>query len=80
LRIRHGCSYHGLSFNIDMDLRPFGRINPCGYQGMQVTQLRDLLPVDSLRDDLFERTAEALVTTLASRLGYAVVTDAESGN
>jgi hypothetical protein len=45
-----------------------------------VTQLRDLLPVDSLRDDLFERTAEALVTTLASRLGYAVVTDAESGN
>jgi lipoyl(octanoyl) transferase len=80
LRIRHGCSYHGLSFNIDMDLRPFGRINPCGYQGMQVTQLRDLLPVNSLRDDLFERTAEALVTTLASRLGYAGVTDAESGN
>lgn len=42
LRIRRGCSYHGLSLNIDMDLAPFSAIDPCGYRGLQVTQLRDL--------------------------------------
>lgn len=43
LRVKRGYSYHGLAFNIDMDLEPFSRINPCGYQGMAVTQLRDLV-------------------------------------
>jgi lipoyl(octanoyl) transferase len=42
LRIRRGGSYHGLAFNIDMDLEPFRRINPCGYAGLAVTQLSDL--------------------------------------
>ena len=42
LRVRHGCSFHGLSLNVDMDLEPFARINPCGYPGLQVTQLADL--------------------------------------
>lgn len=42
LRVRGGCTYHGLSLNVDMDLTPFGAINPCGYAGMAVTQLRDL--------------------------------------
>ena len=42
LRIRNGCSYHGVSLNVDMDLTPFAAINPCGYAGMTVTQLRDL--------------------------------------
>ena len=42
LRVRHGCCYHGLSFNLDMDLSPFSRINPCGYQGLQTTQLSAL--------------------------------------
>jgi lipoyl(octanoyl) transferase len=41
LRIRRGCSYHGLSLNVDMDLTPFNGINPCGYAGLPVTQLRD---------------------------------------
>lgn len=41
LRIRHGCCYHGLSLNVDMDLEPFARINPCGYAGLQMTQLAD---------------------------------------
>lgn len=41
LRIKHGCSYHGLSLNVDMDLTPFKAINPCGYAGMEVIQLRD---------------------------------------
>lgn len=42
LRIRRGCSYHGVSFNIDGDLEPFRRINPCGYQGLEVTSLKEL--------------------------------------
>jgi lipoyl(octanoyl) transferase len=41
LRVRRGCSYHGLSLNVDMDLSPFNRINPCGYAGLAVTQLAD---------------------------------------
>jgi len=44
LRIRKGCSYHGLALNIDMDLGPFSRINPCGYAGLAITQLRDFCP------------------------------------
>lgn len=41
LRIRNGCSFHGLALNVDMDLQPFHRINPCGYAGLEMTQLRD---------------------------------------
>lgn len=46
LRVRRGCSYHGLAFNIDMDLEPFSRINPCGFEGLEVTQLADLGTTD----------------------------------
>ncbi|HEV2620601.1 MAG TPA: lipoyl(octanoyl) transferase LipB [Frateuria sp.] len=42
LRVRRGCSFHGLAFNVAMDLEPFGRINPCGYKGLAVTQVLDL--------------------------------------
>lgn len=42
LRIRRNCCYHGLAFNVDMDLEPFGRINPCGFRGLEVTRLADL--------------------------------------
>ncbi len=42
LRIRRGCSYHGLAFNVAMDLGPFSRINPCGYRGLEVVDLRML--------------------------------------
>lgn len=42
LRVRRGCSFHGLAFNVGMDLEPFHRINPCGYQGLAVTQVMDL--------------------------------------
>ena len=48
LRIRRGCCYHGLALNIDMDLSPFDAINPCGYAGLQVTQLRDLGVVEDV--------------------------------
>ena len=42
IRVRRGCSFHGLAFNIDMDLSPFSRINPCGYAGLRVTSMVDL--------------------------------------
>ena len=42
IRVRRGCTFHGLAFNIAMDLEPFHRINPCGYQGLQVTSMGDL--------------------------------------
>jgi lipoyl(octanoyl) transferase len=48
LRIRHGCCYHGLALNIDMDLAPFDAINPCGYPGLKVTQLADLGVLESV--------------------------------
>jgi len=44
MRIRRGCSYHGFSLNVDMDLAPFRGINPCGYAGLSMCQLRDYLP------------------------------------
>lgn len=42
LRIRNGCTYHGLALNVEMDLTPFAAINPCGYAGLAVTRLKDL--------------------------------------
>ncbi|MEP6897008.1 MAG: lipoyl(octanoyl) transferase LipB [Rhodanobacter sp.] len=42
LRVRRGCSFHGLAFNVAMDLEPYDRINPCGYKGLEVTQMVDL--------------------------------------
>jgi lipoyl(octanoyl) transferase len=44
LRVRQGCSYHGLSLNVSMDLEPFRRIDPCGYAGLEVVRLADLCP------------------------------------
>ncbi len=46
LRIRRGNTYHGLSVNVDMDLSPFNNIDPCGYQGMQVTQISNFVDID----------------------------------
>jgi lipoyl(octanoyl) transferase len=48
LRIRHGKSYHGLAFNIDMDLEPFSRINPCGFQNLKITQVSDFIGPTSI--------------------------------
>jgi lipoyl(octanoyl) transferase len=63
LRIRNGCSYHGLSFNVDVDLGPFLDIDPCGYAGLKVTRARDL----GMTDDI-ETIAEDLLVALRSRL------------
>ncbi len=61
LRVRRGCSYHGLSLNVDMDLEPFGRINPCGYQGLQVTSMARLLPGGGVDIDTVGRRLLAIV-------------------
>lgn len=65
LRIRNGCSYHGLSLNVQMDLSPFKRINPCGYAGLAVTQVADLT---SVGDRLMQRLSGNLVNALLVRL------------
>jgi lipoyl(octanoyl) transferase len=64
LRIRRSCSYHGLALNVSMDLEPFARINPCGYQGLQMTKLSELGgPVD------LRQVADALMPLLLRQLG-----------
>lgn len=66
LRIRHGCSYHGVALNVDMNLEPFSRINPCGFAGLKVTQLRDL-DVPTRLENVAERLALKLKSELESR-------------
>ncbi|MCY1428799.1 Octanoyltransferase [compost metagenome] len=65
LRIRNGCSFHGLALNVDMDLEPFRRINPCGYAGMAMTQLSELAAPLTLAD-----VRERLRGELVEHLGY----------
>ena len=68
LRVRRGCSYHGLSLNVDMDLEPFQRINPCGYQGLQVTSMAQLLPGASIDR---EQVGQRLLHSVAKQLSQA---------
>ena len=70
LRIRRGASYHGLAFNVDMDLAPFQRINPCGMAGLEVTQLAALAPPPPALPVLAEELGAALVERFA-RAGAA---------
>lgn len=79
LRIRQGCSYHGLSFNIDMDLSPFRRINPCGYAGLEVAQLRDLLDWPGTRESLMSEAAQRLTQALSRRLASPALTANDTG-
>ena len=65
LRVRHGCSFHGLSLNVDMELEPFSRINPCGYPDLQVAQLSEWYP-----DLDREAVANRLIRRILERLGY----------
>ena len=63
LRVRRGCSYHGLALNVDMDLEPFGRINPCGYEGLQVTSMAKQLPTADLRLELIGKRLMDIVAS-----------------
>lgn len=73
LRVRRGCSFHGISLNWNMDLEPFQRINPCGYAGLQVTQMADLLPAAQLPS--MEAVASRWIDELCKLLGYSSVTN-----
>lgn len=64
LRIRRNCSYHGLALNVDPDLAPFSRINPCGFQGLQVTSLAEL-GVPATLEQVGEELERALLAELA---------------
>ena len=67
LRVRHGCCYHGIALNVDMDLAPFAAIDPCGYPGLVVTQTRDLgVPgtVELLGEELAQHLLESLRESL----------------
>jgi len=66
LRLKNGRSYHGLAVNVDMDLSPFSAIDPCGYQGLQVTQLRDL-GVGLSQNDIADMLLQHLTLQLESR-------------
>lgn len=66
LRVRNGCSFHGLALNVDMDMAPFQRINPCGYAGLKMVQLKDLLESPPSLDEVAQRLEPAL----RERLGY----------
>lgn len=66
LRVRRGCSFHGLALNVAMDLEPFQRINPCGYSGLKMTQMKQLItPVPALKE-----VQERLVAEFVQKLGY----------
>lgn len=65
LRVKKGRSYHGLSLNISMDLEPFSRINPCGYEGLQVTDLEHL----GVHEE-FSVTTARLLTQIRQNFGY----------
>lgn len=68
LRVRNGCCYHGLALNLDMDLSPFARINPCGYPGLPVTQLLDLGVARERLTAIGDRLAGLLALALGVRL------------
>ena len=68
LRIRRGCSFHGLALNVNMDLSPFLRINPCGYQGMEMVQVSQLGGPQDI-----DKVAQDLLQQLTSQLDYQTV-------
>ena len=68
LRVRRGCTFHGLALNLNMNLEPFLRINPCGYAGMAMTQLCALVP--SAEPDV---ATTRLVDYLTKEIGYTLV-------
>ncbi|WP_276782693.1 lipoyl(octanoyl) transferase LipB [Thalassolituus oleivorans] len=85
LRIRNGRSFHGLSLNINMDLQPFQRINPCGYAGMEMTQIVDEIAASSSGSDdidfdtVSENLQRHLLRELTSSNGIAVTSAEEPG-
>ena len=67
LRMRKGCSYHGFALNVAMDLEPFQRINPCGYAGLQMTQVQDFLGTNTPSPAVL---GEQLAASLRRQFGF----------
>ena len=74
LRIRKGWSYHGMSLNVQMDLEPFSRINPCGFENLAVTQIADHVPAS---DTLMQKVSKVLSNKLLSELGYSETNESD---
>jgi lipoyl(octanoyl) transferase len=70
LKIRNGCCYHGLSLNVDMDLTPFAGINPCGYQGLRVTQIKDFGASTEV-SNIEQQLAQQIIVLLQKHLAIA---------
>jgi lipoyl(octanoyl) transferase len=73
LKIKNGYCYHGLSFNVDMDLTPFSNINPCGHAGLRVTQVCELgitVPINELQAELAQNLIHGLQRHLESRQSH----------
>lgn len=68
MRVTHGCTYHGLSLNVDMDLLPFSYINPCGIAGLQVTQIRNFQADSFLGDELMQEVKKRMTALFALRV------------
>lgn len=78
VRIRRGASYHGLALNVEMDLEPFQRINPCGYEGLAMTQLAALGSTYGGSERSMETVARDFVPHLLAALGFAATTLAQA--
>lgn len=72
LKIRNGCCYHGLSLNVDMDLTPFSYINPCGFEGLRVTQLKDFGTPAAITD-IERHLANQIISLLQRHLKNSLV-------
>lgn len=77
LRVRRGSSYHGVAINLDMDLSPFARINPCGYEGLMMTQLVDELAKQGGAPELMAQFSQRFLSVLAQKLSLELQFDSE---
>lgn len=68
VRVRKGCTYHGISLNVDMDLEPFKRINPCGYTGMEISQISNYVQPISMAAII-----ERLIPIIQNKLSYPTI-------
>lgn len=67
LKVRNGCSYHGVALNVDMDISPFEQINPCGYANQSVTQLKDL-DVNLSIDEISQRWVDQFLVSFGDKI------------
>lgn len=65
LRVKRGCTYHGLALNYNMDLKPFSYINPCGFQGLQISQITDINP-SATKQQVIEKLGQELLKLLSN--------------